>query len=348
MKKYDITKIVQEEVLAKLDEYITATSSIPIQKPSKIAPLPGAPFGGNLSLVINNEARAALKKWARLCKAAHQKFGEPGDWPQNIVDIAQKLGGAVEQLVSTDTTVNEADGPEPTGKKPAEQAKELGLVYGGYGYWIDPKTKERVAKTIDGQLTKIAPETKPEKPDAAVGGGEAPAAEPVKTPDADADGIPRMYDDPQAKKKLDKETLKKLIELVKDRKDLDPDPETAKQMRALFKEAGRDPYAPKGDDHIAPRWNAGMNTTDVPYDANGEQTVEKLLAMVGDPLRLLRWLVTKLKKETANGKQRILQYIGILFDKGLIDAGEAQDAEAGKEPGSYGDWMSGDPMTGNQ
>lgn len=323
MKKYDITKIVQEEVLTKLDEYITATSSIPIQKPSKIAPLPGAPFGGNLSLVMNNEAKAALKQWAVLCKALQQKFGDPGDWPQSMVDVAQKLGGRIEKLVSTDTTVTEVDEPAPSGKKPAEQAKELGLVYGGYGYWIDPKTKERVAQTIDGKLVKTAPEAPNDKT------VEKPA-EPKAPKDArytNPEQIPPIHPDPVAKKQLDKETLKKLIKMVADRTDLDVDPAVDKEMRALFKEAGRDPYKPQGLNHISPRWNKGMDSNDVPYDANGEQTVEKLLAMVGDPLRLLKWLVSKLKKETANGRQRILQYIGILFDKGLIDAEEATDVE---------------------
>jgi hypothetical protein len=330
MKKYDITKIVQEEVLAKLDEYITSTSSIPIQKPSKIAPLPGAPFGGNLSLVMNNPAKAALRQWAIFCKACQQKFGDPGDWPQSMVDVAQKLGSKIEKAVSTDTTVREADEPITAEKKPAEQAKELGLVYGGYGNWIDPKTKETVAKTINGKLVKTTSD--------ASKAGEKPAqktAEPESSTDSrytNPEQIPPIHPDPVAKKPLDKDTLKKLIKMVADRTDLDVDPETDKQMKTLFKEAGRDPYQPQGLDHISPRWNKGMDTNDVPYDANGEQTVDKLLAMVGDPLRLLKWLVSKLKKETANGRQRILQYIGILFDKGLIDAGEVQDAEAGNDP----------------
>lgn len=329
MKKYDIVRIVQEEILTRLDEFVTTQSSIPIQKPSKIAPLPGAPFGGNLSLILNNESRAALKQWAVLCKACQQKFGEPGEWPQSMVDVAQKLGTKVERLARGDEeTLTEDDGPK---KSPAEQAKELGLEYSGYGYWVDPKTGERKAQTIDGNLVKVGVdssndrEAPPKKQPGLTGGGSDAPTEPSVTAPDDSDPTP--IDDPKAKKKLDKETLKKLLASVMDRKDLDPDPETSKQMKALFKEAGRDPHAPEGKDHVSPRWNQGMNTTDVPYDANGEQTVEKLLAMVGDPLRLLRWLVSTLKKETPNGKQRILQYIGILFDKGLIGAEEAADAE---------------------
>jgi predicted nucleic acid-binding Zn ribbon protein len=37
---------------------------------------------------------------------------------------------------------------------PAEQAKALGLEYGGFGGWINPSTRQVVAKTIDGKLVR--------------------------------------------------------------------------------------------------------------------------------------------------------------------------------------------------
>lgn len=113
------------------------------------------------------------------------------------------------------------------------------------------------------------------------------------------------------------------------------DPQTEKDMRKLFKEAGRDPYKPAGDHHMHPGWNTGMDTNDVPYDANGEATVQKLLAMVGDPLKLLRWLVKKHKEESPNGKQRILQYIGILKDMGLFN-GDPENPDTEQPPDDEG------------
>lgn len=38
---------------------------------------------------------------------------------------------------------------------PADQAKALGLVYGGFGGWIDPKTRVVKARTVDGELVKV-------------------------------------------------------------------------------------------------------------------------------------------------------------------------------------------------
>lgn len=38
---------------------------------------------------------------------------------------------------------------------PADQAKSLGLIYGGFGQWIDPKTRITKARTIDGKLVKV-------------------------------------------------------------------------------------------------------------------------------------------------------------------------------------------------
>jgi hypothetical protein len=47
-------------------------------------------------------------------------------------------------------------------KTSAEQAKELGLEYVGFGYWED-STGKVVAKTINGVLTKIEDEKDPDK-----------------------------------------------------------------------------------------------------------------------------------------------------------------------------------------
>ena len=38
---------------------------------------------------------------------------------------------------------------------PADQAKSLGLVYGGFGGWIDPKTRQVKARTVDGKLVRV-------------------------------------------------------------------------------------------------------------------------------------------------------------------------------------------------
>jgi hypothetical protein len=37
----------------------------------------------------------------------------------------------------------------------SEQAKQLGLVYGGFGGWIDPESRKVVARTVDGKLVRI-------------------------------------------------------------------------------------------------------------------------------------------------------------------------------------------------
>jgi hypothetical protein len=151
-----------------------------------------------------------------------------------------------------------------------DQATKMGLTYVGFGRYID-NTGKVVAKSINGQLTRIQPE---------------------------------------------------------EMEDHGVDPETEKKMIALFKERGYDPYVANGDNHISPGWNKGMDTDDIPFDANGEDTVMKLLAMVGDPAKLVRWLVKTFQKETPNGKKRILQYLGILKSMGLLDP---QDAEGGAQ-----------------
>lgn len=71
----------------------------------KLSQLPGAPFGGDIyrptGVVVNNAAREALGKWIRLTKAALAKHGHPTQWPQNVVDAAQKLGADYENLAAT-------------------------------------------------------------------------------------------------------------------------------------------------------------------------------------------------------------------------------------------------------
>lgn len=47
--------------------------------------------------------------------------------------------------------LNEAE----EGQTPAQQAKAMGLVYGGFGGWIDPETRVVKARTVDGKLVKV-------------------------------------------------------------------------------------------------------------------------------------------------------------------------------------------------
>jgi hypothetical protein len=105
--------------------------------------------------------------------------------------------------------------------------------------------------------------------------------------------------------------------------DSDIDPAMEQKLDKIFNSAGMTFYSPKGLHHPSPGWNANkeMSKKDIPFDANGEKTVEKLLKMVGDPMRLLRWMIKKFKTETPNGKQRMLQYIGILRDMGVLERG---------------------------
>ena len=106
------------------------------------------------------------------------------------------------------------------------------------------------------------------------------------------------------------------------------DPKTLKMMKKIFDSNGR--WVPQSADTGATHINPGWNKTkeDIPFDANGEETVAKLLQMVGDPMKLLRWLIKTYAKETPNGKQRLLQYMGILKKMGVLDQGEAQDVAA--------------------
>lgn len=166
---------------------------------------------------------------------------------------------------------------ENEGSKPAEQAKQLGLKYAGWGRWMDDSGKI-VAQTIHGRLVKL--------PDAV---------------DPEDHGI--------------------------------SDPKILQQLDSIFKKGGE--YAPQsggGSNQIIPAWN--KTREDVPFDANAEETVQKLLAKVGDPATLIRWLVKKFQEETPNGKQRILQYLGVIKDMGL-------DVAPGNSSNSDGEELRG-------
>lgn len=43
--------------------------------------------------------------------------------------------------------------------KPGDQAKALGLTYGGFGGWINPSTRKVVARTVNGRLVRVDGET---------------------------------------------------------------------------------------------------------------------------------------------------------------------------------------------
>ena len=40
-------------------------------------------------------------------------------------------------------------------KTASEIAKEHGLIYGGFGGWVDPKTREVKARTVDGKFVPV-------------------------------------------------------------------------------------------------------------------------------------------------------------------------------------------------
>ena len=159
---------------------------------------------------------------------------------------------------------------------------------------------------------------------------EPPAEAPKEDPAASApiDGGMSSAEAPSAQDASDVEV--KLAELLKGLKmpgeesDI-TDPALLKAVMKTFKSNGR--WVPQSQDTgstaIKPGWNKAYE--DIPYDANGEETVNKLLKMVGDPMKLLRWLIKTFKKETANGKQRIMQYISILKSMGVLDSEEASD-----------------------
>ncbi len=95
-----------------------------------------------------------------------------------------------------------------------------------------------------------------------------------------------------------------------------------------YQKGGHWNYQPSGAPGINPGWNKGMTLAgdDSSFDANADETVQKLLAKVGDPGKLMRWLVKKFKEESANGKKRIAQYIGILKKMGFDEEGDGEGA----------------------
>jgi hypothetical protein len=97
------------------------------------------------------------------------------------------------------------------------------------------------------------------------------------------------------------------------------DPKTSKELDKIFAKAGHWNYNPQGFNHVSPGWNKDKQLAgeDTPFDAHADITVKKLLAKVGDPSTLIRWLVKKFGEETENGKQRILQYLGVIKEMGL-------------------------------
>lgn len=62
---------------------------------------PGAPFGGNIAgisnVVLSNEARVALRDWVSLAKQAWQRYGNPNEFPPELVQRLEDLGGAFER-----------------------------------------------------------------------------------------------------------------------------------------------------------------------------------------------------------------------------------------------------------
>jgi hypothetical protein len=209
---------------------------------------------------------------------------------------------------------------EANGAKPSEQARQLGLKYVGFGRWLDPERGKIVAKTIDGQLVKM---DRPEEP--ANEDGEEPATATlelmrvIKAANNDLKmarkKVMRMKDNPH------QETMLQGIDTL-----MDMQKQKYFGSEGEFYDAGTWEYKPKGLTHINPGWNAGMKMKgdDIAFDGHAEQTVQKLLAKVGDPKKLLTWLLKKFEEESPNGKKRIMQYVGILKKMGIVDDPDAE------------------------
>ena len=113
MTRAELMTLVREQVrkMIESDGYpirigrdATSVPSAPVSAgQSKIMALPGAPFGGRLHAVqlsiMPNEAREALKNWAKLCRWASHKHGNPDAWPPLIKQAAIELGRSVEEKV---------------------------------------------------------------------------------------------------------------------------------------------------------------------------------------------------------------------------------------------------------
>lgn len=288
--------------------------------------------------------KSDIRKMVReaLVKGLAEADGEPEEKKDPEIEKAKK---PVEPAPPT---------PQTDGSSPAEKAHALNLVYQGWGKWADASGMP-VAKTMGDQLVRIdsnnpysAPEQQaapeqpaaapPPGPESAQLGQQSTAKPPLKNGqpievsvhgqngyiDGVQDGavLVTLHSGQSISVPKDQVQRPSTAELNAD--ELGIPPKVEKVMNKIFKDAGRDPYKPAGEPGIRPGWNRGMDTNDVPYDANGEATVQKLLAMIGDPVKLVRWLVKKFQTETPNGKQRIMQYLGIIKDMGLLNGNKEE------------------------
>jgi hypothetical protein len=151
------------------------------------------------------------------------------------------------------------------------------------------------------------------------------------------------YIDQTSGKVVAKSVDGRLVKLdVEEEPDMEPgsiDPVMEKALNHIFDSASDEAYNPKGLTHKSPGWNKDMDMVkkDVAFDANAEKTVQKLLAKVGDPMRLIRWLLKKFREETTNGKKRILQYLGVLKDMGIMPDADADGGQGAKQNGTSPD-----------
>lgn len=117
-------------------------------------------------------------------------------------------------------------------EKDAEQivaskvAKDMGLIYKGFGRWADPKTNKIVAKTIDGKLVRIEPEDDVANPaaDAESERGMYQASSKLDAPS----GVPFGNDNPQNRTKATAEITSRLRKNIKS---ISADP--AKEAKAV-------------------------------------------------------------------------------------------------------------------
>lgn len=208
---------------------------------------------------------------------------------------------------------------------------------------VDEKRKTLYVSFDDGSWAKIPfghKEKDATSPDIQYGVEEAKLTESDASDQASSLGLTYIgfgrYMDETGKvvaKSIDGKLVRIDPEDIED-EDLGIDPKLEKALQKMFDTAGQWDYNPQGHTHVSPGWNKGkeLHKEDIPYDANGEQTVQKLLAMIGDPAKLVRWLLKTFKKETPNGKQRILGYLGIVKAMGLLDQVDAEQPAHAPQP----------------
>lgn len=218
-----------------------------------------------------------------------QKIIDKLTWAEEAL-LKQRDGGKVEENV-TSSKLGSLVSEEIFAlleSSASEQAKKLGLIGKGWGRYADPSTGQIVAKSVNGKL--------------------------VRTSDiGDEKSVPED-----------------------DGREDDLNPDTSKEMDSLFNMFGHEKKhynssATKTPMHsrVRPGWNKGMGKeVEVEFDANADQTVAELLKKVGDPKKLMKWLIKKFKTATPKGKKRIAQYIGIL--KKLEDVNPA-DVQGGDQ-----------------